>query len=563
MKNFTLLTASLMLAGSMSAVTLTDAQSIGLNDKPLDLSQRTSISLVDAIKPAGPAKVIAKEALADPIITEAPAGKQINYSRNSMGYILYYGMYLMFTSQDDQAGQIVEGDDGFVYLKNPIGGLTYNAYLKGEREGDKIRVDLPQIIYQEDSTDEEGNPTVVNFYARVLDAEINEEGTRYFVPAEKQTLYYTVDGDKISLDLGYDHTKLEDDTYPYPDKMVGLTTDDGTWAYYGDCWQEWTRLDQDMFTMPEGLETEKWAFFHNGLADYVDVAFDDEYVYMTNLTPLLPEAVIHGRIEGDTVVFESGYYIGNYVSWYIYQMMCYMNDGDPELRDSMVMTYDRENKVIACTDPNDIILLNTSLNRVYALTNFQNPKFSSIKPITQPTPMAPDFVEFLDYYENYGYAYIVFNIYNYNSIDEIFNSENMWYNLFIDGLVETLYPEDYIMLDEPMTNIPFDFKDNWDIHLDGAKRTVCIFAQGIETAGVQLFHEYEGKVYESDIMTYNVETGEVTDIPVGVAGTFSEVGEAEWYDLQGRRVQNPAGGIYICKIRCNDGSTRVMKVARR
>ncbi|MDE6804404.1 MAG: hypothetical protein K2J29_07220 [Muribaculaceae bacterium] len=46
MKTFTLFAAGLMIAGSMSAVTLTDAQSIGLENKPLELSRHTDISLV-------------------------------------------------------------------------------------------------------------------------------------------------------------------------------------------------------------------------------------------------------------------------------------------------------------------------------------------------------------------------------------------------------------------------------------------------------------------------------------------------------------------------------------
>lgn len=564
MRIFITLAAGIMMTGSVSAaVNVYDMRDGVPNDNPLDITNQMTARHVAAMTPSAPMKVKAKEAVAEPIITEAPAGKQINYSRNSLGYFLYYGIYTVFTMQEDQAGQIVDGDDGFTYIKNPIGGLTYNAYLKGVREGDRIRVDLPQIIYQENSTDEDGSPIVVDFYARIMEAEFDDEGTRYFVPTEDQTFYYTVDGNKIMLDLGYDITPDENDQYVYPDKVLSLTTVEGQWAYYSDCWQEWTLLDQDMMTMPEGLETEKWAFFHNGLADYAEVAFDGDYVYITNLTPVLPEVAIRGKVEGDNVIFESGLYIGNYVSYYVYQMMCYMNDGDPELRDSMTMTYDRENKIIACTDPNDIILLNTSLNRVYAVTNFQNPKFTSIKPVTQPTPMTPEFVEFLDYYETYGYGYFVFNVYNYNDIDEIFNPDNMWYTLIIDGVVETLYPEDYIMLPEEMTNIPFNFKDSYDIHIDGAKRTVCIFPQGIETVGTQLFHEYDGKVYESGILTYNLLNGEVESTPSSINGIFNEVGEAEWYDLQGRRVMNPANGIFVCKIHCSDGSTRVMKVARR
>lgn len=76
MKHFTLLAASVMLASSMSAVTLTDAQSIGLDNKPLSLSPLNGISLVEATRTSGPAKVIAREALAEPIITEAPSRRK-------------------------------------------------------------------------------------------------------------------------------------------------------------------------------------------------------------------------------------------------------------------------------------------------------------------------------------------------------------------------------------------------------------------------------------------------------------------------------------------------------
>ncbi len=502
----------------------------------------------------------AKELAVDPIITEAPAGTAVNYSRNAIGYTLVYGMYLMFTEQLDQAGQIIDGDDGFVYIKNPISALTYNAYFKGTREGDRIRVDLPQIIYEEPSTKEEGK--MVSFYDRILDAQFDDEGNRYFVPAEQQTLYYNVSGNEISLDLGYTAEKGEDGTYPYPDKVVGITTEDGTWAYYSDCWQEWTKLDQDMQKMPEGLTTEKWGFFHNGIAEYVDLAIDGDYVYVTNMYSELPNAVIKGRIEGDKVIFESGAYIGDYVSYYIYQMMCYMNEGNPELRESLTMDFDRENNVIAATDPNDIILFNTSLNRVYALTNFQNPRFVLPGEITDPTPMTPKFNEFMDFYDTYGYAYLVFDIFSYNDKYEIFNPDDMWYHLILDGIVETIVPEDYIMLPEEMTNIPFNFKDSYDIHIEGSKRTFCIYAQGIGTAGIQLFHEYGGKVYASEIMTYDVDNGEVST-GVSAPESIREVVSTEWYNLQGQRVMNPGQGIYICKTNFADGTSNTMKFVRR
>ena len=554
MRNFTIL-AGLLLTGSSFASGAVPLMA-GNESGKATLQLQTAPVKLESLTNAKPSK----EAEAGSIITEAPAGTTLNYSRDALGYNLVYGIYLMFSEQLDQAGQLVDGDDGFVYIKNPISGLTYNSYLKGVREGDKIRVDLPQVLYQENSTTEEG--VVIDFYARILEAQIDDEGNRYFVPSENQTLYYTVTDNEVSLDLGYVAEKGEDGTYPYPDKVLGLSTEDGQWAYYSDCWQKWTKVNLELQTMPGALLTEKWAFFHNGIVDYADVAFDDNYMYVINFYEQMPDAVLKGKIEGDTVVFDSGAYLGNYVSYYIYQQMCYMNEGEPELKDSITLTYDKENKVIAATDPNDIILLNTSLNRVYALTNFQNPKFVLPRPVTNPVPMTPKFNDFLNYYDTYGYAYIVFDIFNYNEEEEVFNPVNMWYHLILDGVVETIVPEDYIRVPEAMTDIPFNFKDSYDIHIDGSKRTVCIYAQGITTAGIQLFHEYEGNVYESGVMTYDVDTGEV-NVKADEIKAVREIKSTEWYNLQGQRVANPEKGLYICKYNYADGSSKSVKIARR
>lgn len=496
------------------------------------------------------------------IITEQPAGTSLKYSRDGQGYWLYYGAYYMFTSQTDQMGQIVEGEDGTVYIKNPIFGLTYDAYLKGVREGDKIRVDLPQAIYQE--TSQETKEPVL-FYGQILDAEFDDEGNRYFVPAEEQTLYYTVDGNKMSIDLGYDHTKLEDGNYPYPDRILGLTTAENQYAYFGDCWQEWTRLDQEMMTVPEGLETETWNFFHNGLVSEVQIGFDGDYMYVLNAYPTIPDATLRGKVEGDKVTFESGLYIADYVSYYIYQMIGYINGyEDYSLVDKLEMTYDRDNHVIYVDDPNYMILMNTSLNRIYAATNFANPMFKLPGAVTDPTPMTPQFDDFIDYYDSYGYAWFSFDIYNYNSNDEVFNPDNMWYNMLFDGYVETLSTEDY-WLEEDITDIPFNGTIPGDIIVKDQNRKVCIYAQGLDTIGVQLFHEYDGKVYGSGVLTYNIATGEVSTTEGGEVGVGSmeAAGQSMTYDLSGRIVRNPGNGIFITRTVNADGSVAVKKEIRR
>ena len=63
----------------------------------------------------------------------------------------------------------------------------------------------------------------------------------------------------------------------------------------------------------------------------------------------------------------------------------------------------------------------------------------------------------------------------------------------------------------------------------------------------------DGQEQCSDILTYNVETREQS-VVTGIGDILSESAPAEYFDLNGRRLQQPAKGINI--VRQADGSMK-------
>ena len=102
---------------------------------------------------------------------EAPAGTVQSYTRDSWGFYLNF-IYITFGQQTGLLTQVVDGDDGNVYIYNPFSGWATNSYLKCERDGEKIVAKLPQPIYTETY---EGETT--QYYACMFDQQVDEEGS--------------------------------------------------------------------------------------------------------------------------------------------------------------------------------------------------------------------------------------------------------------------------------------------------------------------------------------------------------------------------------------------------
>lgn len=136
----------------------------------------------------------------DSLITHPAAGETINLYRTTTGYESVYYYAVDHQSTGDWQ-RMVFGEDGAVYLENPINSIYTQTWIKGYRtEGDTIAFQLPQAIFSEE--DVFSGDTRYGYLERVRPGERN--GKQTLVPNEDpadQVLKYVWHGDSLKMVL--------------------------------------------------------------------------------------------------------------------------------------------------------------------------------------------------------------------------------------------------------------------------------------------------------------------------------------------------------------------------
>ena len=147
------------------------------------------------------------------IITQPADGETINLYRTTTGFesVYYYGIPHKSTGDWQR---LVFGNDGAVYLENPLNSLYTKTWIKGRRtEGDTIAFQLPQAIYSEEDFST-GEPKYGYLY-RIHPETKN--GKETFVPnegKEKQVLKYVWHDNTLEMVLE-------------PEEMIGMCRSTG------------------------------------------------------------------------------------------------------------------------------------------------------------------------------------------------------------------------------------------------------------------------------------------------------------------------------------------------
>ena len=108
---------------------------------------------------------------------------------------------------------------------------------------------------------------------------------------------------------------------------------------------------------------------------------------------------------------------------------------------------------------------------------------------------------------------------------------------------------------EEMERIPYGFTDGYDFVQTGAgNMEIRLYREDIQKIGVRSYYQGGGTETES-AMSVLVATGIETIKP-------EDVREVVYYDLTGRQVVNPSGGLFIKTIVSKDGRRQSMKVVK-
>lgn len=513
------------------------AASVNTGIQPMGVVQGLS-SGSEAVRKALPS--------ASTVITEQPAGTLIdNLYRKSMSYY-NYGGYAYYTMEDGAIGKMVIGDDGNMYLYNPMLNINTQTWLKMEPlKDDTLVVRLPQVIYAGTYM----GYTYCNYAARMI---FNSDAYQWEVDKQNSDIKMVWRNDSlIQID----------------DCMLGQTDEMLLWNGFGEVNTLGYIIKDKMVEAPADIQAQDYMMTYgvdenNRQSKIVNVGIDGNDVYIKNLNLTLPESWIKGTIDGNKVVFPSKQYMGadtkngNY-AFFFGGADCEMYDeefGDyytqTVLCDKLTFDYDPANKTLR-TD--SLLIINGGSENLSYINVYEAPKLEAFNEVPG-VPQNPIIVDYVPFNDEKGYSVIYFTLPLFDISGNALNKEKLYYHVMVDNEPFTFYPDEYIMLSEEMTEIPYLFTDKYDFISAGSQRSVVFYFIGFDNIGIQSVYKGGGEVNKSEIVNYvPVEDG------ITSAGDNRQVEMVEYYNAAGCRISQPHHGIFVKKVTYNDGSQRIFK----
>lgn len=502
-------------------------------------------------------------------------GKSQLCSKASEG-VYPFGEYYLY-SQEAAPATIVYGNNDDIYFLDI---LEYGvpSYTKGVIKGDNLVVSLPQTLMVDNYEWLEENL----YYNLCVLQQMNYSDGIWFEPREDiSEVVYMIDPEDGSLTLTL--PEEEDATLVLGLCMVaeGYEAD---WGEYCDYSQKFTPFHDEIATMPEGVEQTQYQFImENGYGFPVAVAETEEALYIQGLSSYEPSLTVKAVFEEgypNLVKIPTGQYIGIYEyenAFMIAKFGFLYSETEsyslmvqaPETID-FYMVIDTAQKIIYPSINNMILCFCYAGYDFLASEAFYNFELKYQEDM-MGVPSNPYNLEWIDEYFNVAEPYYFrFNIDAIGTQGQLLDTDTLFYRILVnDEELEFTagYPYDYSYLYTDHTILlPYWFSNGYDIfafYSEPTKREIGIYIDGVSTVGVQSIYLYNDVETCSDIVTLDVETGEVNQTRSasasfeGVADV--EVISTEYYDLNGRRISNPGKGVFITKSIMNDGSKQVTK----
>lgn len=539
MKKFLLLIAATALAGTTYAQSITFKKDWG---QILSVQKAPYVKhLMTQRRHNAPARVTESQT-ADDIIYSAE-GEERSYYRKTTAYFVAAGS-VQQARMEGSACNIVLGDEKKVYVYNPITQYDTYSYIVGQRDGDTITFHTPQIVdvqYNEDYTES------TNIYATKFRKKKLSATTYTFVADSINTdLKYVIKGDSISL-VGGDSI------------MLALANAEGTWGGYGNAGDVLRKFTDTTVEVPADAEELTYAMkCSDGTGKGVSVVFKDNDIYIKGIASAHPDSWVKGNVVGSTITIPSMQYLGlnETYGYYFYLAGAKKKEVyDPsddvtyieyELVPNITMTLDEKSR----TFKTDLSLLYNAGNGMLSYdAAYDSPEFSPFNDVAT-TPATPTISTYMEYNEDAGYGGLVFTLPTEDVNGNWINPEKMKYIIYGDDKAYEFTTDLYTGIEENMTEVPYSFTDDLDFVLQDGEHIVFLYEGGYSKMGVQSVY-YGGDERTVSPIVYQTSDG----IKVKTTAPVS----TEFYDLQGRRLNNPTPGLTIMKAIYADGSVKTIK----
>lgn len=474
-----------------------------VNDIERQKSKRAT--LTTAWQKANPGKSIkdfknakaTNRAAAGPIYDQ-PAGTEAFYTRSGSAYYVLWG----YVYSDDFSGSIgnVVTDGNTVYFKNIISQFPEGTWTKGTINGSTIEIDFPQAYLSLSGE---------TYYTYMLGYDATEQ---WFMPTDDQKLVLNYNAATGAI------TTPEGSAFYYGETIVGLCTEGGEWQGYADWNMTYEKVTDELVQAPADLKTEQYALTANGYeGSLVNVGIQGNDIYVQGLHANLPESWVKGTINGNKVSFKTGQYLGpdESINYHTYLMSATSEEKYDEdygewyteytLTDAdITFDYDPATKRLS---QGTTFLVNAAKDKVYYVSAFSE---AVMTPFTEvaATPAAPTDLQiaengFTYFNMGWGWGEFGFNLTKSDADGNYILPEKLSYVLWakVNGEDKQLSfsPYDYVELTEEMTEIPYDFTEEWDFYISGAMRDIYYHTIGFEALGVQTIYRGAGEERRSEI----------------------------------------------------------------
>lgn len=440
---------------------------------------------------------------ASSIVYDRPDGNYMLMSRSGEAYgATFFGV--LYAEVSGKVCELVINADK-VYMKDIITQFNTDSWIEGTLKGNTITFSFPQPIYEEQGE---------TYYAMMMKLSDNT---------------YVMDTSSQQLTLSFNKKEgiiTSAANMASGSRVVGLADSDGGWTGFADWNLTLRTVNEKPAEAPEGLETTDYAITAPGVVGSIaQVGFQDDEVWVKGLYANLPDSWIHGTISGGKATFASGQYLGaDMVSGYFqYLVSANAEEEYDEYYDETYTSYSLSKAAITFDyDPQTRTLTNSSCFLINAGTEAVSYAAvynqAALKPFTEvaATPKMPvwngiseyGFEYFYDY--EYGWGVFDFDIFTEDTEGNFILPEKLSYAVYtrVNG-EERVYEfsaYDHIYQQEPtMTEIPFDYADDWDIYYNGPTHYVYFFNGGAEAYGVQAIYRGGGEERRSEIAWYDMQ----------------------------------------------------------
>ena len=244
--------------------------------------------------------------------------------------------------------------------------------------------------------------------------------------------------------------------------------------------------------LPAGVELKEYTMSYsdyngNATSSAAFVGVDGNDVYLKGFSSYLPNALIKGTKDGNTVTFAANQWLGSYGSYQSYFV------------EKAVFTYDEAANTYSATG--DVYSL---LDNYYIDVWATNPVLKGVVE-KAAIPANPAITNLQN--GNYGY-YITFSVPNVDVDGDGLVSSKLFYQFYTDIEHEvaplTFTPTTHTRLTEDLTEIPFGFTENYDFY-DTQIYLNELYSSSWNKIGIKSIYRGGGEVNETEIQWYTIK----------------------------------------------------------